>query len=301
MRKEFSGIDQLPSGKASNKITNGCLVLEGGAFRALYGEGVLDVMMLANINISTVIGVSAGAMNGLNYTSGQIGRSARVNLRYRHDRRYIGAKGLKDNQGIIRFDFLFHELEATDPFDWDHFNDPRRHFIAVATNCLTGQATYFDSSHSDIFKAVQASASMPFVSKMVMIDGVPYLDGGCADKIPIQWALDHGFEKIVVVRSRPRYYRNGSTNESMKKAIDVIYGKYPEFANQLLTMDERYDQCCDLLDRLEKEKRIFMVAPSLPMHVSRLEGNMEKLGALYYMGYNDMVDQLMALRAYLSK
>lgn len=301
MNKVFSGINDLPKGNASARLTEGCLILEGGAFRALYGEGVLDVMMLANINITTVIGVSAGAMNGMNYIAGQIGRSARVNLRYRHDRRYIGAKGLKDNQGIIRFDFLFNELNATDPFDWERFNDPKRHFVAVATNCNSGCATYFDTTNcNDITKAVQASASMPFVSRMVMIDHQPYLDGGCSDKIPIQWALDHGFTKIIVVRTRPTYYRNESTSESMKKAIDVIYGSHPQFARQLVTMNERYNQTADYLDQLEKDKRIFMMAPSKPIHISRLEGDMEKLGNLYYLGYNDMVDRLNDLRDYLS-
>ena len=302
MNKVFSGIDGLPKGNASDRITEGCLILEGGAFRALYGEGVLDVMMLANINLSTVIGVSAGAMNGINYVAGQIGRSARVNLRYRHDRRYIGAKGLKDNQGIIRFDFLFNELNDSDPLDWERFNDPRRHFVAVATNCNNGEATYFDTTNcQDITKAIQASASMPFVSKMVMIDGIPYLDGGCSDKIPIQWALDRGFKKIIVVRTRPRYYRNEPNTDTMKKAIDVIYGNHKAFAAQLSSMNERYNDVADQLDQLEKQGHIFMVAPSKPIHISRLEGDMEKLGNLYYLGYNDMVDRLNELRAYLKQ
>ena len=90
MKKVFSGIGNLPNGDASDIITEGCIVLEGGAFRGVYGEGVLDALMEADINFRCTIGVSAGALNGANYVSGQIGRSARINLRYRYDSRYVG-------------------------------------------------------------------------------------------------------------------------------------------------------------------------------------------------------------------
>ena len=49
-KKIFSKIDKIPRGRASNKISKLCLVLEGGAFRGLYSEGVLDALMLAGMN-----------------------------------------------------------------------------------------------------------------------------------------------------------------------------------------------------------------------------------------------------------
>ena len=101
MRQTYSKMDQIPQGNASENITEGCLVLEGGAFRGLYTQGVLDAMMQNDINLSCVIGVSAGALGGLNYVSGQIGRSARINLSYRHDSRYVGVKALiRSRRGI---------------------------------------------------------------------------------------------------------------------------------------------------------------------------------------------------------
>lgn len=63
----YSGIENLPKGTAPDTIIEGCAVLEGGAFRGVYGEGVLDAMMEQGLNLSCTIGVSAGALNGLNY------------------------------------------------------------------------------------------------------------------------------------------------------------------------------------------------------------------------------------------
>lgn len=45
------------------------LVLEGGSFRGQFTAGVLDVLMEAGVEIPAVYGVSAGALNGVNYKS----------------------------------------------------------------------------------------------------------------------------------------------------------------------------------------------------------------------------------------
>lgn len=41
----YSGADRLPSGRAAGGITEGCMVLEGGAFRGVYTSGVLDALI----------------------------------------------------------------------------------------------------------------------------------------------------------------------------------------------------------------------------------------------------------------
>ena len=166
--KIYSHIDKIPSGSASRKVTEGCLVLEGGAFRGLYSQGFMDAMMKADINMQCTIGVSAGAMAGMNYVAGQIGRSARVNLRYRHDSRYVGIQAVRHNKGLIGFDFVFDGLKESDPFDGKRFFEPERRFVAVATNCLTGEAEYFEKGHcTNIFHAIRASASMASLIWMV--------------------------------------------------------------------------------------------------------------------------------------
>ena len=108
--RTYANLNDLPRGMASNQITEGCMVLEGGAFRGCYTSGVLDALMEADINLRTTIGVSAGAMNGVGYVCGQIGRSAYINLKYRNDDRYVGLQAMRTNHGIIGFDFAMLEL-----------------------------------------------------------------------------------------------------------------------------------------------------------------------------------------------
>lgn len=297
----YSGIETLPRGRASDNITEGCMVLEGGAFRGVYTSGVLDALMEEDINMRCTVGVSAGALNGVNYVSGQIGRSGRINLRYRHDSRYVGPKALRRNKGIIGFDFVFGDMAKVPPLDKKRFMDKSRQFYAVVTNLKTGKPEYLEkNSGIPPLRAVRASASMPFVSKPVIINGKPYLDGGCSCKIPYQFAIDKGFEKIIVIKTRYAEFRK-PVSESKLRAENVVYRNYPQFARALINSNEDYNRQCDELERLAAEGRIFLITPSEAVSVSRLEGDMEKLGHVYNMGYNDAKNELERLREYLKK
>lgn len=298
--QKYSGIDSLPSGTASEIITEGCLVLEGGAFRGVYTNGVLDALMEHDMNFRCTVGVSAGSMNAINYLSGQIGRSARINLRYRHDSRYVGAKAVKKNQGLIGFDFVFGRLPFVPRMDWKRFRNPERQLYAVVTNLQTGKPEYLEKSiGEDFFKAVTASSSMPYISMPVMLNETPYLDGGCSCKVPYAWALEHEFEKIVVIRTRPRSYRKKVHSDRKLQPAELVYRQYPNFVASLLASDANYNHQCQELEKLEQQGRIFVIAPSQEVTVSRLEKDMEKLGDLYYLGYHDAKSQIAKLKAYL--
>lgn len=295
--KKYSGLAAIPSGMASPALTAGCLALEGGAFRGLYTEGALDAMMQNDLNLQCTIGVSAGALSGVDYVSGQIGRAARVNLGFRHDSAYIGLKALFKCKSPLRIDFLFDEFESIEPLAADRFYDESRRFVVVTTHCLTGKTTYFERTRDPEFiAAVKASASMPFGTPMVDVGGEPHLDGGCSCKIPYQWAIDQQFEKIIVIKTRERGYRKKITGRRLGA---FFYRHYPEFGRVLDRSPEDYNRQCDELDQLERSGRVFVLAPSQPVTVRRIESDMEKLGDLYWLGYHDALDHLEAMKEYL--
>ena len=296
-KKIYSHIDDIPTGSASDAVTEGCLVLEGGAFRGVYTQGILDELMLRGINFRCVIGVSAGALGGMNYVSGQIGRSARVNLSYRHDSRYVGARAFLHGHSILDVSFLTGERGEFEPFDRERFDRPDRRFVAVTTNCRTGETAYFEKGKcSDILKAVQASASMPLITPMVKIDGVPHLDGGCSCKTPYQWALDQGFEKIVVILTRELGFRKKEKESALHLKV---YHRYPAFAKKAARSDIDANRQYDEIEKLHGEGRLLRFAPSVPVTVSRLEKDLEKLGELYWLGWEDGIAALGQMKEYL--
>ena len=104
------------------------------------------------------------------------------------------------------------------------------------------------------------------------------------------------------MRTRDRSYRKDPNHSSIAFLQKQLYGrKYPEFLNVWQKSAERYNTLCDRTDQLEKEGRIFVIAPSVPVTVGRLEKDIEKLGSLYWMGYHDAESDLASLHAYLKK
>lgn len=296
--RRYSGMDRIPDGRASRDLVPGCVVLEGGAFRGLYTQGVLDYWMLNDLNIADAIGVSAGALSAVAYITGQIGRSARVNIGYRHDPKYIGVGAIRKAHSPINLDFLIRDYDRIEPLDMERFNDPARRLVAVATDCDTGKPVFFERGKcSDMFTALKATASMPFLSPMVELDGHRYLDGGCSCNVPYRWALEQGYGKIVVVKTHDKTYRNAEPKE--KNTARRVYRRHQEFATVLDHSDFRYNEEYDELDSLAQSGRIFLIQPSQVVTVGRVEGDVEKLGELYWMGYNDAAASFGSLKAYL--
>lgn len=81
------------------------LVVEGGGVRAMYVAGVLDVLSDLPIHFDGVIGVSAGAIHGCSFVSGQKGRSLRYYKRFISDDRFFSLKTLIKTGNIVDTQF----------------------------------------------------------------------------------------------------------------------------------------------------------------------------------------------------
>ena len=296
--QKYSGLDLLPKGNASDKITEGCIVLEGGGWKAIYSLGVTDYLMLHDINMSVAVGISAGGLAGVGYISGQIGWSARIDLSYRHDPNYIGTGAMLKDHGVTGFTYLYRDILGGSPLDKKRLNDPSRRLAVGATNMLTGETEYFEKGKCNLSGAVRASATVPFVSRPVVMHGVPYLDGGCSTKIPFEWAVDEGYKKIIVVKTREWEFVR---DEAPIKKSRLFYGKYPNFIHAMDTVNAKFNVMTEELKRLHNLGEIFVIAPSKPVTVTRFEKDIEKLGELYWLGYHDAEEQLEALQEYLAK
>ena len=265
---------------------NTALVLEGGGLRGVFTCGVLDCFMDRGIRFPFTIGVSAGACNGLSYMSGQRGRAKNSNIDLMEKHKYIGFKYLLTQGCIMDFKLLFEDFpEKIIPYDYEaYFSNPDR-FVMVTTNCLTGQAEYFEekSSSERIMSIVKASSSLPFVTKISYVDGIPMLDGGIVDSIPVKYALEQGYENLVIILTRNKGYRK---KEGKMKAAKLFYRKYPHLQKALSQRNAVYNQTMDLIERLEAEGKAFVIRPVNPVEVGRMEKDISKLATLYQEGYD---------------
>lgn len=262
------------------------LVLEGGGLRGVFTCGVLDYFMDHGIRFPFTIGVSAGACNGLSYMSGQRGRARSSNIDLMRKYKYVGLKYLLTQGYIMDFKLLFEDFpKKIIPYDYDaYFSNPDR-YVMVTTNCLTGKAEYFEekSSSERVMSIVRASSSLPFVTKITYVDGVPMLDGGIVDSIPVRYTMNQGYEKLVIILTRNKGYRK---KEDRMWAAKAFYRKYPNLQKALSLRNAVYNQTMDLIEKLESEGKAIVIRPVNPIEVGRMEKNTDKLAALYQEGYD---------------
>jgi len=261
------------------------LVLEGGGMRGVFTCGVLDFFMDNDIYFPYAVGVSAGACNGLSYISRQRGRAKYSNIDLLEQYNYIGIKHFIRKKNIMDFDLLFKEFpERIIPYDYDTFFSTKNRFEMVTTNCLTGKAEYFEEKKSKdrLLDIARASSSLPLMCPITYVDSIPMLDGGICDSIPVQRAINEGYGKNIVVLTRNKGYRKE------KKDIRVpsfVYKKYPAIRQALSRRNTVYNTQLELVEQLEDEGKIFVIRPTGPVDVDRIEKNTKKLTALYEHGY----------------
>ena len=261
------------------------LVLEGGGMRGVFTCGVLDCFMDHQIRFPYTIGVSAGACNGLSYISRQRGRAKYSNIDLLDKYNYIGLRHLLRKRNIMDFDLLFTEFpEHILPYDYDaYFSSPERYEM-VTTNCLTGEANYFEekSDKKRLIDIVRASSSLPFVCPITYVDNIPMLDGGIVDSIPLQRAMDEGYASYVVVLTRNKGYRKETKDI---RVPSFIYRKYPRIREALNNRSLCYNKQLEMVEALEKEGRVQVIRPLEPVNVDRIERNVNKLTTFYEEGY----------------
>lgn len=276
------------------------LVVEGGGMRGIYAAGVLDVMMDHGFHFDGVIGVSAGAIHGCTMVAGQRGRSIRYYRKYCQDKRFMSIHSLLKTGDIVGRDFCYRELpEVLDPFDYEAYEQSDIRFYATCSNLETGKAEYLEvTDMRRQIDIIRASASLPYVSHIVDVDGKKLLDGGCTDSIPFQAFRKMGYKRTVVVLTRDVTYRKEPENILPAR---FVYHKYPAFIQALKHRHEGYNQTREELLRMEQEGSIFVIRPSKVLTIERMCHDPEKIQETYDIGRRDMENVTDSLQEWLGE
>lgn len=276
------------------------LVLEGGGYRGQFTAGVLDIMLEQGITqFDTVYGVSAGALIGVNFVSQQPGRVNRVNLAFRDDKRYMGLNSFLTTGSVMSPEFLYRTVQnEIDPFDYDTFNNNPTELVVVVTNVETAQAEYKTIHHMpEDIDWIRASATLPVISKKVPLDGKYYLDGGFADAVPVEKAVNDGNDKIVVVLTQHRSFVKQPYQYTW--LAEKRYEEYPAFVEGIFNRHIRYNTQRETIKKLEETGHVYVIAPPEPVTIKKIEHAGSKLLDLYIKGRQEMTAHLDGLRAYL--
>lgn len=278
------------------------LILEGGAERGVFTAGALDYLMEEEIWFSYVCGVSAGACNAVDYVSKQIGRSHDAFIPKDPSYRMVQPSALFTQHALIDMDMLFDDFpNRRIPFDYDTYFASEIECEMVVTNAITGKAEYRDdrTDRRRFMDICRASSSIPVFTPMVMLDGVPFVDGGVGDSIPVMHSMKKGYRKNVVILTQKAGYRKEALGKAMEAMYKALFRHYPMLVRSLMNRHLVYNRQLDLLEKWESEGRVFVLRPEMES-VGRLESDPGKLTAFYDHGYERMKARAGELMDYLS-
>ena len=277
------------------------LVLQGGGSRGAFTAGVLDVLMEHMAFFPYVIGTSAGALNAVNYISGDVGRSRYVSTELIQDKKFVSVSNIFLRGTAFDFTYLFHTVPKIKyPFNTGRYNTSSVEFYAATVSLDTGEPRYFLKGEcKEYYKALAASSSLPLISRPVTVEGHRYLDGGVVAATPFRKPLEDGISKIVIVQTRPKGYRKKKT--SMKKRVfaKILYHRCPKFHAAYRLSGETYNKDMDEMEKLLEQGRVFIVRPDVNPNVRLIERDKDRLLDLYEEGRRIMERELPALYKYL--
>lgn len=271
----------------------GALVLEGGTFRPIFSCGVMDALLDNDVHFPYVIGVSAGITDGISYVSKQKGRNLEVLLKYRHDKRYIGARNYLSDRSLFGLKFAYETIPSELlPFDWDaYLENPAEVKIGV-TNARTGKPEYLDGKKMDKkCNMLKATCALPLIFPAIEIDGKQYYDGGISDSIPVRKAEEDGHDKMLIVLTRPEGYRK-KASKSNAYAAKVLKRKFPNIVGPLLNRHEMYNKQLDYCNQLEKEGRAVILRPTEEVQIESFEKDLAKIKKIYQFGYDLAIENI---------
>ena len=279
---------------------NTALIMEGGAMRGMFTCGVTDVFLEEGITFDAAAGISAGACFGCNFKSKQAGRAIRYNKRYSRDPRYCSLRSLMKTGDLYGVDFCYRELpEVLDPFDNRAFEENPMEFYVGAADVDTGEIRYHrctDGRKRDLLW-MQASASMPLVSRIVEADGYRMLDGGIVDPVPYRYMESLGCDRNVYILTQPKGYRKEKS--SALPLMRIALRKTPKIVEAMEHRHEVYNRQMAEIDAKEERGEILVIRPPESLGISRTEHDPDELERVYQTGRREARRMLPELRSFL--
>ncbi len=265
------------------------LVIQGGGMKGIYASGVTDKFLQYGLQFDYAIGVSAGGANAASYLAGQYKRTYRFFHEYGSESDFLGVKSWIKTGQMFGLNYMYDKVASTDgkdPLDYGHLKDNRAKLELVATDCLNGRPVYFSKSDMDwnSYAPLKATCAMPIACKPVVIDGIPYSDGGCSNPLPIERAFDQGCDYVVVILARkyPTEHK-----EKKRSTYKRFLHKYPKLIDDIMRCDQLGDLQVKLAFEYQKLGKALVIMPEDDSKISSMTRDKDILEDYYQQGLRD--------------
>ena len=266
------------------------LLFEGGGMRNSYTAACVAALVEKQVRVGWVGGISAGASHTVNFLSHDAERSRQSFVDFGAAPGTGGISSFLRGDGYFNAEYIYETsgLPGNEfPFNWETLAADPTPFRIGAMHARTGETVYWGRDDITdlpaLMKRVRASSTMPVLMKTPEVDGEPYVDGalGSSGGVLLEAAENDGFEKFLVVCTRPRDYEKPEVK--YPGAVRRILRDTPAVAEAVITRPARYNATKRRLLELEEQGRALLFFPD-HMRVSNTERRVEKLRASYEAG-----------------
>jgi predicted patatin/cPLA2 family phospholipase len=272
------------------------LIVEGGAMRGAWAAGVLAYLQeCGRRQYDLVYAASSGACSAAYFVADMwepglaIWRELACNV--------VRKSNFLRRKPIIDLAYLVdYVIRKRVPLSVELLQKMPTRFFIVLTDCHTGEPVYFHACDERVFAALRATSSMPLATRgFDYVDGQPFADGGVADPIPLQRAIEDGATDITVVLTHNPAFRLKPIPHWMGR---LAYPDFPKVA-QVWTARQNvnYNAALDLMKQPPAGVRIQVFRPLRPLPVGSFSVEPKQIAAALALGHDEALQQTEVLEA----
>ncbi|WP_431521109.1 patatin-like phospholipase family protein [Citricoccus muralis] len=289
----------------TNNLTDTALLFEGGGMRASFTSGMVVALLESGIHANFVAGISAGSSNTCNYLTRDPVRARTSFVEFAADPQFGDWRTFLRGRGLFNAEYIYERTGMPGqalPFDFEAYRANPATVQLGGFDVESGEMVWWSKDDTtrmpDLMRRVRASSTMPVLMPPVQINDRTYVDGalGPDGGVPLSTALDHGYEKFLVILTREREYRKAP--ERFPHFYRTYFRRYPAVADALVTRWRRYNETREKLFALEREGKAYLFVPE-QMPVSNGERNVAKLRASHEQGLAQARREIPAIREFL--
>jgi predicted patatin/cPLA2 family phospholipase len=246
------------------------LLVEGGGLRGAFGAGVLSELARSGTRFDDVFAVSSGAPTAAYLVAGQVEDAVRIWEHHTHGEQLVSPRRWIRGATLLDIDGLIGVFERVVPLDTARLGRAEARCWIVVTNCHTGRPDHVRATPGNAMDLLRATMALPIAyGKVVAVGGVPYVDGGVVEAVPVRRAaaLDH--DRKLLVLTQPRGYR-GRDSRAAAWLLGLGYARYPAIRRALGSHFRTSNEALDLVDDLERRGALSVIRPRAPLAAGTL-------------------------------
>ena len=279
------------------------IVLEGGGLRGAYTAGVCAWFIENNIEFDLHIGISSGAMHAFSLAMKDVKLLHDSSVDYSVLPNNVGWRAILREGTPVGYNFMFEEL-LTKRLNMtaDRIRSiPSLVEFGVYRLAIQKTIWYNQSDVDDKIKLLQAACTLPIAGRNVKVNDEWFMDGGVTTMIPVERALEHEADKIVVVTTKPSNFVRKDNSPLTQFLLDIIYGKYKILLQDFRKRKDVYNREMDLVRQLEKEGKVIHLQPSKDFGAKRFSATLEQVQNMFDLGKSDCEAKRESILKFLGK